>query len=85
MVAAGSVSNRPRHLEGKRMRSKQLANVLIKILGLSLVVHGIPGVIGVWYSSLFNGLQLVLLPALGIFLIVKSRVIAEFLFKNEDE
>ncbi|HEX7570871.1 MAG TPA: hypothetical protein VF492_10240 [Verrucomicrobiae bacterium] len=29
------------------MKPKQLANVLIRILGLSLVVHGIPALIGV--------------------------------------
>ena len=67
------------------MRSKQLANVLIKILGLSVLVHSIPGVLGVWYGSLFNSLQQVIMPVLGIWLIVKSRDIAEFLFKNEED
>jgi hypothetical protein len=34
------------------MKPKQLANVLIRILGLSLVVHGIPALIGVLTSGL---------------------------------
>ena len=67
------------------MKSKQLANVLIKILGLSILVHDIPGVFTVLYSNLPNFLLLAVSVALGIFLIVKSRAIAEFLFKNEDE
>ncbi len=29
------------------MKPKQLANVLIRVLGLSLIVHGIPALIGV--------------------------------------
>jgi hypothetical protein len=32
------------------MNSKQLANVLIKILGLSLIAHGIPGLINGFMS-----------------------------------
>ena len=66
-----------------RMKSKQLANVLIKILGLSMLVHDIPGFLTVAYMSLANFLVLAVSAALGVFLIVKSRDIAEFLFKNE--
>ncbi len=33
------------------MKPKQLANVLIRILGLSLIVHGIPALIGVLTSG----------------------------------
>ena len=34
------------------MKPKQLANVLIRVLGLSLIVHGIPALIGVLTSGL---------------------------------
>jgi hypothetical protein len=80
------------------MKSKQLANVLIKILGLSLcaqsvipIVNGIMVVFAnklsyngnlMWWSGLTYAPILV---AIGIFLIVKSRAVAEFLFKGEDE
>ena len=79
------------------MKSKQLANVLIKILGLSVVVHGIPSV----FTGLMSLLQVsdlgsrnyywlyplssVVLVVIGIALIVRSRDIAAFLFKDENE
>ena len=79
------------------MKPKQLANVLIKILGLSVIVQGIPafgtGVFnlvqlkgagsppGYWVYALFS----MLLVAIGIFLIIKSRAVTEFLFKDEEE
>jgi len=79
------------------MKSKQLANILIKILGLSVVIHGIPAII----TGLFNMVRArgggspgdywfypassVILLALGIYLIIKSRCVAEWLFKNEEE
>ncbi len=85
------------------MKSKPLANVLIKILGLSLGVHSIPtlisGIVGAFASSLstapvrmgssgrftplFAGTLVEL--ALGIALILKSKDVAEYLFKREDE
>ncbi len=34
------------------MKPKQLANVLIRILGLSLIIHGIPALIAVLTSGL---------------------------------
>jgi hypothetical protein len=79
------------------MKSKQLANVLIKILGLSVVVHSIPAILPGLYNMARSSrigspldfwlypVSSVVLAALGICLIVKSRVVAEFLFKNEDE
>ena len=80
------------------MKSKQLANVLIKILGLSVLVHGIPSII----SGLLSMLQVrgmgsqgsyfwlyplspVIVVAIGIYFIAKSRDVAAFLFKDEDE
>ena len=83
------------------MKTKQLANVLIKILGLAVIVQGIPSILAGLASMLqFGGLGfgsrgeynyfLHLLPTLimvasGIYLIVKSRDVAAFLFKDEDE
>ena len=74
------------------MKSKQLANVLIKILGLSLVVHGIPAVIsaamtmliaqgmgareGAWFPAWFGQIIPVITLAIGIVLMVASRSIA---------
>ena len=88
------------------MKSKQLANVLIKILGLSVIVHSFPTILGSLFvlmqsggqvtvsnygrvsaapdNSLFIASSLVTV-FIGVFLIVKSRAIAEFLLKAEDE
>jgi hypothetical protein len=81
------------------MKSKQLANVLIKILGLSVSVHGIPSVItGLFQLLQYRGMgsqgggyywllpfSSVILVAIGIYLVIKSRDVAAFLFKDEDE
>jgi len=79
------------------MNSKQLANVLIKILGLSVIVHNLSTLIGGLLTIMqasragmagggsFFLLTSVLTVFVGIFLIVKSRAIAEFLLKAEDE
>jgi hypothetical protein len=80
------------------MKPKQLANVLIKILGLSVVVHSIPSLVTELLPILQpNGMRsmgayfwvypfsTVMLIALGIYLIVASRKIAECLFKDEGE
>ncbi len=79
------------------MKSKQLANVLIKILGLSVLVHGIPATItGLFYIVRARGVgspgdywiypvSSVVLVAIGIYLIVKSRDVAEYLFKGDEE
>ena len=80
------------------MKTKQLANVLIKILGLSLcaqsVMHFVTGMFNILASSRvpyfvpsqwINFVSGAILVAIGISLIVKSRDVAGFLFKNEDE
>ena len=79
------------------MKSKQLANVLIKVLGLSLLIYGILSfVTGILQlSQISRGLPVpsLMMPlahgivqsAIGIYLIVKSQNIAGFLFKNENE
>jgi hypothetical protein len=93
------------------MKSKQLANVLLKILGLSMCLYAIPGVFSeitiaftpLWFSNegssnlhdtfirqaLVNAVSFaareVIEIGIGIFVIVKSRKISEFLFKNEAE
>ena len=39
------------------MKPKQLANVLIRILGLSLIAHGLPALIGVLTSGIVLVIQ----------------------------
>jgi hypothetical protein len=82
------------------MNSKQLANVLIKILGLSIFINGGLG----FFTGLlqlcqigFSGRSLPVAGALytlahatvslaiGIYLTLKSRQVAGFLFKGEAE
>lgn len=78
------------------MKTKQLANILIKILGLSVVVHSIPTIL----AGLFTGFQIrggapniywlyaltnLILPAVGVYLVLKSRDVTAFLFKDEEE
>jgi hypothetical protein len=92
------------------MKPKQLANVLIKILGISVFLYAIPSFFSGVFIELFGfvfglassgrsssassyslayplgyGLSAVVSIAIAIFLIVKSRKIAEFLFRGEDE
>jgi hypothetical protein len=89
------------------MKQKQLANVLIKVLGLSLcsesVMHLVMGLMNLlsnfenrgllgagftsWsslslWSNVFSGL---LLAVLGIYFIVASRKVAEWLLKGEED
>jgi hypothetical protein len=83
------------------MKSKQLANVLIKILGLYVCLCAIPElVIGIgaplvvalgaakWdvvmTEELSNAIGAVIQLVVGLFLVVKSRKLAAFWFKNED-
>jgi hypothetical protein len=82
------------------MKTKQLANVLIKLLGLSVAIHSIPNVVSMLYSAFGNAarfrplgesenwwiypLSSLIVPAIGIYLIVRSRNVAECLFKDED-
>jgi len=83
------------------MKSKQLANVLIKILGLSVLVEGIPSILNGLFSLLQirgSGSQIgnmgyywlyplssVVTVVLGVYLIIKSREVAEYLFKGDEE
>jgi hypothetical protein len=82
------------------MKSKQLANVLIKIIGLYVCLCAIPGLVSgvfaifafhmggtneIWFSRFSYSIGDAIQVAVGIFLIVKSRKLAEFWFKNEDE
>jgi hypothetical protein len=92
------------------MKRKDLADVLIKILGLYVCLNAIPALITqpvtflepFWYSSppsvaydtafhmaiasaVSFGLSDVVTIGIGILLLVKSKRISEFLFKNEDE
>ena len=82
------------------MNSKQLANVLIKILGLSFCVDGLvraaSGILNLFAmlairnnsSSIYiwlNPLTGLLLVVIGFLFIVLSREIADLLFKDEAE
>jgi hypothetical protein len=86
------------------MKSKQLANVLIKIIGLYVCLCAIPGIItGVlaiftfhfaganegtnqrWFSLFSYSIGDAVQALVGVFLIIKSRKLAEFWFKNEVE
>ena len=83
------------------MKSKQLANVLIKTIGLYICLCAIPGFVsgvlliclpamGVkWSDRLFSqgafAIGEVVQAAVGVFIITKSRKIAEYWFKNDDE
>ena len=79
------------------MKTKHLANVLIKILGLSILIGSITRI---FFGQIimsravrtgsqgFNWPYVILdaiVPVIAICLIVKSRAVAEFLFKNEEE
>jgi hypothetical protein len=82
------------------MKPKQLANILIRILGLSLCAHsvipilnglitGLSSPASYGYSYRAGGwfyLATGLIPAaIGIFFIIQSRLITEKLFKDEAE
>ena len=82
------------------MKSKQLANVLIKIIGLYICLIAIPSFVsgillflsqfGVkWDEKLLGTLSFAIgstvQAVVGVILIVNSRKIAGFWFKNEDE
>jgi hypothetical protein len=92
------------------MKTKQLANILIKIVGLSLLLHAIPGFVSGVFTGLLEGIlgfptsaarggvsihSLIYPLATGaagivvfviaIPVIVKSREITNYLFKDEDE
>jgi hypothetical protein len=82
------------------MKSKQLANVLIKIIGLYVCLCAIPGLVSgvlAFFAFDMGGKNERILSALsysigdavqvlvGVFLIIKSRKLSDFWFKNEDE
>jgi len=82
------------------MKSKQLAYVLIKILGLSIFVGGITIIAGGLLNlfqyrnpgtsiSISGALMMpahgIISLAIGFFLIVRSRHLADYLFKDDDE
>ncbi len=79
------------------MKPKRLANVLIKLLGLSEIVRALAQVTSVLVHTLeaggrFSGsgfasfwANLVIELVIGIVLIAKSRAIAELLLRAEDE
>ncbi|MGC9944277.1 MAG: hypothetical protein ABSE48_20815 [Verrucomicrobiota bacterium] len=85
------------------MKSKQLANVLIKVLGLYICLCAIPEIIGgilteftlrglskpdaaqIVMRTVSFALGFAMQAVVGIIIIIKSRKIAEFWFKNEDE
>jgi phosphotransferase system glucose/maltose/N-acetylglucosamine-specific IIC component len=76
------------------MKPKQLANVLVKILGLSIGVHGVLAIIdNLIYNTAHNNFNVLLLQifvglvrfVIGIFLIIRSLWIVEKLFKDEQE
>jgi hypothetical protein len=83
------------------MKSKQLANVLIKTIGLYICLCAVPGFIsgiclifssamGIsWSEKLFSmesyAIGNVVQAVVGIIIIIKSQKIAGFWFKNEDE
>jgi hypothetical protein len=92
------------------MKPKDLANVLLKILGVSMCLNAIPTfltqsfmlLVTFWaagqassathdlffHQTLVNTVSFTLIEAvrvaIGIYAIVKSRKISEFLFKNEE-
>ncbi len=83
------------------MKSKQLANVLIKILGLYVCLCAIPGFVSgflliflpamhmTWNDRLFGTLSYalgdVVRAVVGIIIITNSRKIAEFWFKANED
>jgi hypothetical protein len=78
------------------LKTKQLANVLIKILGLSVILNDIPSVLaslitffqvpkGSGGSALLYLMAGMIAIVVGIVLIVTSRSVAEHLFKDDDE
>ena len=82
------------------MKSKQLANILIKILGIYFFLEAIPSGISWMISGLLGlrnpasdtafttigcGLGFFLQGAIALYFVIKSSKIAGFLFKDENE
>jgi hypothetical protein len=82
------------------MKSKNLANVLIKIIGLYVCLCAIPGIISggliiltspyeivgsrAILSLIGNAIGHAVQAAIGIILVVKSRALAGYWFENDD-
>jgi len=82
------------------MKSKQLANVLIKMLGLSICLYAIPtcvaGIITAFSAASVTKSETAMFTIgdaigtgvqalFGLVIIAKSRAIAGWMFKNDDE
>ncbi len=76
------------------MKPTQLASVLIKILGLSVLIHSIPGLItalanfgraGTVGSVEAYPLSSIRMAVVGLLLVSNSRTVTERMFKNEPE
>lgn len=79
------------------MNTKQLANVLVKLLGLSVVIHALPGLITGLYNAArirpvggpgdwwFYALSSLVLTAIGIYMLVQTRHVTALLLKNCDQ
>jgi len=82
------------------MKTKQLAYILIKVFGLTIFVAGIETIAGGLFNlfqfrsggNYMTPTSALMMPGRGIitliigfFLIVRSRHIADYLFKNDDE
>lgn len=81
------------------MKTKQLANVLIKILGVWFSVNTISSILqGLVFFVVntrggrplndywvYSAMSTMVVAAVGIYLMVNSRGVAEFLFKGENE
>jgi hypothetical protein len=88
-------------VQGCGMKSKQLANVLIKIVGLYVCLGAIPNFVSgilialsplgeskwneIITRTVFYAVGAGVQAVVGIVIIIKSRKLAEFWFKNEDE
>ena len=66
------------------MNSKQLANVLVKILGLSILIHSTVGCISELFIQRFP-ISSLGLAVIGYLLIIKSQGITALLFKSDKE
>ena len=74
------------------MQPKELANVLVKLMGLSTLLMSIPeilrGLLALARNGRFNPGELLvslIFVAVGFYLIVKSRKVVELLFKGDRE
>jgi hypothetical protein len=83
--------------ESKNMKTKQLANILIKLLGLSVAIHSIPGIsVGLSNMEASNTIRTapgfwaypmssLVMAVIGVCLMIQSRQVARLLFRSNDE